>query len=174
MAVTVDILHLFPNLAAIGQADLQTYSNEWCQRPIARDYGMAQIVIDGQLNMQVMLDETGAAIYGDEVFIPIDEVLGFIVDRHFTDANQRRRLHAEIRDVRRRWGELGKDYEATVGRVGSLYLVCKNPSCNNQMMTEQKATEGQRISCPPFDIECLKCGHTYPYGSGDLKLKFDP
>ena len=174
MAVTVDILHLFPELAAIGQSQLQAYCNEWLKRPLARGCGMAQIVIDRQLNMQVMLDESRVAFHGGEVFIPIDEVLGFIIDRHFTDANERRRLHTQIRDVRRRWGELGKDYEATVGRVGILYLVCKNPSCNNQMMTEQKATEGQRINCPSFDIECLKCGQTYSYGSSDLQLKFDP
>jgi hypothetical protein len=124
--------------------------------------------------MQVMLDETGAVFHGDEVFIPIDEVLGFIVDRHFPDANERRWLHAQIRDVRQRWGELGKDYEATVGRVGTLYLVCKNPDCGNQMLTEQKAAERQHINCPTFDIMCLKCGQTHPYGSSDLQLKFDP
>lgn len=68
-------MQLFPDLAAIGQLDLQVYCNEWLQRPLARDCGIAQIVVDSQLNMQVMLDEAGAVFRGDEVFIPIDEPL---------------------------------------------------------------------------------------------------
>jgi hypothetical protein len=173
LAVSVDILQLFPDLAAIDHSELQIYCDEWLQRPLARECGMAQIVIDGQFNMQVMLDEAGAVFHGDEVFIPIDELLGFIIDRHFTDANERRRLHAEIRDARKRWDELGKDYEATVGRVGTLYLVCKNPDCAAQMMSDKKAAQGQRINFGPMDITCTTCDQTFAYDGSDFKLKFD-
>jgi hypothetical protein len=160
MSVSVDLLHLFPDLAAIGQADLQVYCKEWVQRPIARDCGVAQIIVDEQRHMQVLLDQSLAIRHGGEVFVPIDELLSYIVDRHFRDASERQRLHASIPTARQRWSELGREYEASVGRVGTLYLICKNPDCAAQMMSDKKAPEGQRINCPAFDIMCLKCGNT--------------
>jgi hypothetical protein len=173
MALAVDILQLFPDLAAIDRAQLQSYCHEWLQRPIARECGIAQIIVDDRRNMQVTLDETAAEFHGDHVFVPIDELLGYIVDRHFAEATERRRLHASIRDTRNHWEETGRDYEATVGHIGTLYLVCKNPACAAQLMTDQKATEGQRINCPSFDIECLKCGQTHVYVGDDFKLMLE-
>lgn len=173
MAIYVDILQLFPGLATIDQKELQVYCDEWLQRPIARQCGLAQIIVDDQRNMQVMLDKAAAEIHGDHVFLPLDELLGYIVDRHFTDANERRRLHASIRDARQVGSECDKDYEITMGRVGTLYFVCKNPDCGAVMTSDRKALEGQRINSPTFDIMCLKCGQTHAYEGSDFKLKFD-
>jgi hypothetical protein len=173
VASSLDILQLFPDLAAIGTTELQVLCDEWLQRPIARDCGIAQIIIDERRHMQVLVDRSGAALDGDYSFLPIDELLGFIVDRHFAESNGRRQLHAAIRDARQRLGELVREYVASIGRVGSLYLICKNPACKTQMMTDRKATAEQRINCPTFDIECLTCGQIHPYGGSDFKLRYD-
>jgi hypothetical protein len=173
LAVYIDILQLFPDLAAIGKNELQVNCNEWLERPIARECGLAQIIVDDQRNMQVTLDEAAAEIHGDLARLPLDELLGYIVDRHFTEASERQRLHASIRDERQRLDELGKRYEVTIGRVGTLYLVCKNPDCATQMMSDKKAAEGQRINSPTFDIMCLKCGQTHAYEGSDFKLMYE-
>jgi hypothetical protein len=103
MSISVDILHLFPDLAAIEKAKLQVYCNEWLRRPVARDRGVAQIIVDDQRNLLVTLDDVCTAFDGDHVFIPIDELLGYIVERHFTDADQQQGLHFQIRYTRMRW-----------------------------------------------------------------------
>jgi hypothetical protein len=173
VAIYIDLLQHFPEIVAIGQSELQTYCDQWLRRPIARQFGLVQIIVDDQGRMQVMLNQDGAELHGDHAFIPLDELLGYIVDQHFTDASERQRLHACIRVARQPRDELGKDYTVIVGRVGTLYLVCKDPCCGNQMMTDKKATEGQRINCPTFDIECLKCGQIHSYEGSDFKLTFD-
>jgi hypothetical protein len=173
VASSVDILKLFPELALIDLTKLQVYCDEWLQRPIARECGIAQIVVDEQRHMQVLFDRSRAALKGDHAFIPIDELLGFIADRHFDDSDDRRRLHAGIRNARERLGELIRDYVAAFGRVGTLYLICKNPACEAQMVSDRKATAEQRINCPTFDIECLTCGQIHPYDGSDFKLRYD-
>jgi RNase P subunit RPR2 len=173
LAIYVDILQLFPDLAAIGPKELQVYCDQWLKRPIARECGLAQIIIDDQRNMQVTLDKAAAEIHGDLARLPLDELLGYIVDRNFADANERWRLHASIREARQRLDEIGKRYEVTIGKTGTLYLVCKNPNCAAQMMSDKKATEGQRINSPTFDIMCLKCGQTHAYEGSDFKLAFE-
>jgi hypothetical protein len=173
VAGSLDILQLFPDIAAIGRIELQDYCNEWFQRPIARACSIAQIVVDDQRHMQLLVDSGGERLDGDHVFIPIDELLGFIVDHHFADSDHRRRLHASIKDARQRLGERVRDYVAAIGRVGTLYLVCKNPDCKSQMVSDRKATAEQRINCPTFEIECLTCGQIHPYDAGDFKLRYD-
>lgn len=173
MASSVDILHLFPDLTAIGPTELQVYCDEWVQRPIAHERGIAQIIIDERRHMQVLFDGSTAALSGDHAFIPIDELLGFIVDRHFTDSDDRRRLHAGIRDARQRLGECIRDYVAGIGRIGTLYLVCKNAACAAQMMSDRKATAKQRINFGPMDITCTTCWQTFVYDGNDFKLKFN-
>jgi hypothetical protein len=173
LAIYIDLLQQFPDLAAIGQSDLQVYCNQWIQRPIARQGGLIQIIVDDQRRMQIMLDKAGAEIHGDHAFIPLDELLSYIVDHHFTDSGERRRLHASIRDARQPGKELGKDYAVTIGKVGTLYLVCKNPDCAAQMMSDKKAAEGQRINFGPMDVTCTTCYDTFAYDGSDFKLKFD-
>lgn len=172
MSASVDILHLFPDIATIGKSELQGYCDDWVQRPIARDCGVAQIIVDDRRRMQVLFDRSGAALTGDQAFFPIDELLGFIVDRHFATPDVRRRLHTTIRDARERLGEQVRDYVAAIGRVGTLYLICKNPGCNAQMMSDRQAAEGQRINIPTFNVECLTCGQTHVYEGSDFKLAF--
>jgi len=130
LAAAIDILHLFPELTAIGQAKLQVYCDEWLRRPIAKEFGIAQIFVDEQLMLAVYLNPERAEFIDDNAFIPIDELLGYIIGQHFSDADERRDLHASVRKTRQQWGELNRDYEATIGRVGSLYLICKNPECD--------------------------------------------
>jgi hypothetical protein len=173
LAIYIDLLQQFPDIAAIGHSELQEYCNQWVQRPIARQSGLAQIIVDDQRRMQIMLDKAGAEIHGDHAFIPLDELLSYIVDQHFTDAGERRRLHASIQDARQPGNELGKDYAITVGKMGTLYLVCKNPDCAAQMMSDTKAAEGQRINIPTLNVECLSCGQVHSYEGSDFKLAFE-
>lgn len=162
MAFAVDILHLFPELAAIAHAELQRYCRESLQRPVECSRGVTEIIVDDQRNLLITLNDVLAGARGAHIFIPIDELLGYIVEQHFADADDQFRLLATIRDVRHHWEETGRDYEATVGRIGTLYLVCKTPACAAQLVTDQVAAEGQPINCPTFDIMCLKCGQTHP------------
>ena len=173
MAIYIDLLQQFPDIAAIGQTELQAYCNQWIQRPIARQFGLSQIIVDDQRRMQIMLDKAGAEIHGDHAYLPLDELLRYIVDHHFTDASDRRRLLASIREARRPGNERGKDYAITVGRVGTLYLVCKNPNCAAQMMSDTRAAEGQRINIPTLNVECLTCGQVHTYEGSDFKLAFE-
>jgi hypothetical protein len=53
LAAAIDIFDLFPALAAIGQAQLQLYCNEWLRRPIAREFGFHQLVVDNRLQLHV-------------------------------------------------------------------------------------------------------------------------
>ena len=173
MAIYIDLLQQFPDIAAIGQTELQAYCNQWIQRPIARQFGLSQIIVDDQRRMQIMLDKAGAEIHGEHAFIPLDELLSYIVDHHFNDACERKRLLAGIREVRRPGNERGKVEAVTVGRVGTLYLVCKNPNCAAQMMSDTKAAEGQRINIPTLNVECLTCGQVHTYEGSDFKLAFE-
>lgn len=172
MAIYINLLRQFPELADIGHSELQVYCNQWIQRPIARQFGLTQIIVDHQRRMQVMLDKAGAEIHGDHAFLPLDELLSYIVDHHFTDASERRRLHASIREARWPGNEHGKDYAITVGKVGTLYLICKNPNCAAQMMSDTNAAEGQRINIPTLNVECLTCGQIHSYEGSDFKLAF--
>jgi hypothetical protein len=76
---------------------------------------------------------------GDYTFIPLDELLGFIVDQHFPNAAKRRDLHTKIRETREQLRNTGKEFQVTMGRIGTLYLTCKNPVCAAQMMSDVKA-----------------------------------
>jgi hypothetical protein len=97
MSSGIDILHLFPELAAIGQEQLQLYCDEWLRRPIAREYALAQIMVDDRLLLYISVDTTGPIMHGDRAFIPIDQLLDYIIDRHFQPSNKRRGLHASVR-----------------------------------------------------------------------------
>jgi aspartate carbamoyltransferase regulatory subunit len=78
-----------------------------------------------------------------------------------------------VREVRQRWAELGRDDEMKVGRIGTLWLTCKNPKCRAEMKTTQQASEVQRINCKPIPITCPYCDTTYEYEGVDLQLKLD-
>ena len=54
----------------------------------------------------------------NRAFIPICELLDYIIDEHFEDAVKRQELHAQARDIRQHWEEVGYQYEAMAGRVG--------------------------------------------------------
>jgi hypothetical protein len=138
---------------------LQVYCDEWLRRPIAREYGIAQITVDDKLMLAVNLDAERADFVGENVFIPIDELLGYIIDHHLADSVERQQLHASVRDDRSRWAELHRDYEATIGRAGKLYLICK--SCEAALETHHTAVEGQTIECPACSVTCPACGQSH-------------
>lgn len=83
--VCIVILRLFPELAAIGDEQLQVYCDEWLQRPIAKQYAVAQITIDADLLLQINLELHVPVQQGEQILLPSDELLGYIVDRHFHD-----------------------------------------------------------------------------------------
>lgn len=127
-----------------------------------------QITIDAELLLQINLDLHAPVQQGEQILLPVDELLGYIVDRHFAVAEKRRELHTAIRETRRRWGELDRDYEVTVGRVGRLWLTCKNPACRVELETNHQATEHQRVNCPLIQVTCPACGSIHGYEARDL------
>jgi hypothetical protein len=150
---------------------LQVYCDEWLQRPIALEFGITHLIVGCDLLLTIVVDRNRAEFFdSDHVFLPMDELLGYIIDAHFTDAHKRRELHAELRDTRNRLAESGGEYKVSMGRVGLLWLKCKNPACDGSLETAQRAIAGQTITCPPFRVTCPVCGHTDTYDGSDLKV----
>ena len=171
MARDVDILCLLPDVATIGQWKLQVYCDEWLQRPVAREFGCSDLIVGSNLLLTIVADSKRAKfVESDQLFLPMSELLSYIIDQHFTDAGKRRELHAEVRGIRKRLAESGVEYEVTVSRVGQLWLKCKNPACDVSLETTQRAAAGQTITCPPFSVTCSVCGHTDTYDGSDLKV----
>jgi hypothetical protein len=171
MPSAIDILNLIPEVAAIGQPQLQEYCSQWLDRPLARQYGIAQLAVDDRLGLTVNLDAQRAEFVGDRALIPIDELIGYIIDSHFQDRAERDRLHLTARAIRNGINETGHQYEATLGRTGTLYLICK--SCGAVLETEHKGIEGQVVECPPCNVTCPACGRSNVYDGSDLKLNLD-
>ncbi len=172
MAAGNDILQLMPDIAAIGFEQLQAYCDEWIKRPIAQQFGVVQLMLTPELVLQVLLDKDHTEMIGQNAFVPIDELVGFIIDQHFTEPSKRRELHAQWRGVREEFGTTGRHYEALAGRIGTLYIKCRNPHCDVLMETTHKATEGTNIICPPTQVTCTECGHTDLYDGSDFRLVF--
>jgi hypothetical protein len=170
MSGNVDILLRLPEVATIGRPKLQDYCDSWLQRPIAREFGISQLIVGSDLMLTVNLDVQRVEFVDNRAFIPICELLDYIIGQHFQEPAKRRELHAQARDIRQRWGEVGYQYEAMAGRVGRLWLKCKNPGCDVSMETVQQAVEGQTIHCPPSQVTCPVCGHTDWYDGHDLHL----
>jgi hypothetical protein len=172
MSGNIDILKRLPDVAALGRMKLQDYCNEWLQRPIARKFGISHLIVGADLMLTVNLDLQRANVAGTRTFIPICELLDYVIDRHFQEPAKRQELHAAARDIRQRWGEVGYQYEAMAGRVGNLCLTCKNPACGVSIETAQQAVEGQRVHMSLKQATCPACGHTATYDGNDLKLLF--
>jgi hypothetical protein len=120
MSGNVDILLRLPEVAEIGRSQLQEYCNRWSERPIAREFGTSHLIVGSDLLLTVNLELGSVDFVGDRAFIPIFELLDYIIERHFHEGSKRRELHALARDIRQRWGEIGYHYEAMAGRVGRL------------------------------------------------------
>ena len=167
----VDILLRLPDVAAIGRTKLQDYCNEWLQRPIAREYGITHLILGSNLLLTVNVDSSRLEFVDNRAWVPIFELLDYIIDQHFNDLGKRRELHAAARDIRQQWADVGYQYMATAKRVGYLWLTCKNPACDFSLETTQQAVEGQVVHCPPCQITCPMCGHTDVYDGSDLHVR---
>lgn len=160
-----------PDVAAIGRTKLQDYCNDWLKRPIAREYSITHLIVGSDLLLTVNLDANDVDMDRARAFIPIAELLDYIIDQHFDQPVRRRELHDAARDIKQRWGEIGYHYVGMARRVGNLWLKCKNPACDFSLETVQQAVEGQRIHCPPCRVTCPMCGHTDVYDGSDLHLR---
>jgi hypothetical protein len=168
MAEGIDVLHLFPKLAAIGQLRLQDYCNEWLARPLLQKCGLTHIDVSHELLLSLNVNPARADQVGDAMFVPIDQLLSHIVERHFTDPDERRRLYLCIRDTRSRWGELGRNYTITTNRTGRLFLTCKNPACRAELGSSIDGVEGWTVNCPTTEITCPICGVAFRCDGSDL------
>jgi hypothetical protein len=97
MPSAINILCLIPELAAIGREKLQVYCNEWLQRPIASEFAITHLIVGSDLMLTVNIDDTRARFIDGRVFIPIDELLSYIIDQHFSDTIVRRGLQMKYR-----------------------------------------------------------------------------
>jgi hypothetical protein len=156
----------------LANRSCSNYCNEWLQRPIACQFGFTQLVVGPDMMLGVAMDASGAK-EGELAYIPIDELVAYLIDEHFTDAAKRRDLYAQLRDIRKRWRELGKQYRVSVRRIGALRIKCKHPGCANYFQTDQQAQEGQVIDWDGAWVTCEKCGCEYHYDGRDMELKLD-
>jgi hypothetical protein len=172
MAKSIDVFLLVPEIAAIGQERLQRSCDEWRERPLAKQLGCADSIVGADRMLTVNIDLAVAQkVQSDQVFLPLNELLGYVIDRHFPDLNKRRELHGEVRRIRKLLAESGVEYQGMAGRSGQLWLKCKKPSCDVWMETAQRAIEGQTITCPPVSVTCPACGHTDYYDGSNLVLR---
>src|SRR5947207_122483 len=116
MSGNIDILLRLPDVAAIGRAKLQDYCNDWLERPIARQFGITHLIVGSDLMLTVNVDLDKVEFIDNRAFIPIWELLGYIIDEHFQDPAKRRELHAEARTIWKQWGQVGSRYEVMGGR----------------------------------------------------------
>jgi hypothetical protein len=157
--VATDILKTFPDLAAIGESQLQSYCDEWAKRPVAKQFAVTHITVDAALMLHIYLASENVVELGDQAVLPIDELLGYIIDRHFQDADKRKKLHAAVREAR------------NMETVGRIWLKCKNQACGAELETHHFASPGQEIVCPPTKVTCPGCGVTSEYEGGDLFVR---
>jgi hypothetical protein len=107
MSGNIDILKRLPDVAAIGRTKLQSYCDEWLQRPIAREFGVSHLIVGSDLMLMANVNLKSVESTENGIFVPICELLDYIIEQHFFDHAQRRELHAASRDIRNRWGEVG-------------------------------------------------------------------
>jgi hypothetical protein len=107
MSAGIDILQLMPEISAIGYEQLQNYCNKWLQRPIAKQFGVVQLMLTRELVLQVLLDENHTQMVDGHAYVPIDELVGYIIDQHFTEPSKRQELHAQWRGVREEFSKAG-------------------------------------------------------------------
>ena len=106
MSGNVDILLRLLEVATIGRTKLQDYYDQWLKRPIAREFGISHLIVGSDLILTVNLDAGRVEFIGERTFTPICELLDYVIEQHFQDGDQRRALHAQARDIRKRWGRL--------------------------------------------------------------------
>jgi hypothetical protein len=172
MAESVNILLLLPEVAAIGRQKLQVYCNEWLQRQIAREFAVTHLIVGDDLALTVNIDDSRARFSDEKAFIPIDELVGYIIDEYFDDAVIRRKTHDQLREIRNGWADEGYQYTVMAGRVGRLWIKCKNPNCDASLESAQEAVGGQTIHCPASLVNCPVCGEPHSYDGSDLYLVF--
>ena len=83
MSGNIDILLRLPDVATIGRAKLQDYCDQWLERPIAREFGISHLIVGSDLLLTVNLDAGSVDFVGNRTFIPICELLDYIIDQHF-------------------------------------------------------------------------------------------
>ena len=160
----------FPELATIGQAQLQDYCDDWVQTQSARQSCVRKLTVGENLLLYSDFRVPDTVKDGDVLVFPMDELLRYIVDRHFADAATRCRLRNDIADARRQWGSLHREYRVTLGRRGPLFLTCKNPDCRSELQTQFVGYENQEVVCEPTDVACPHCGSTCKYDGRDFHL----
>src|SRR5262245_13176494 len=100
MSGNIDIFLRLPDVAAIGRTKLQDYCNQWLPRPIARKFGISHLIVGSDLMLTVNLDLQRIEFVDDRAFIPIWELLDYIIDEHFENPTKRHELHTAARDIR--------------------------------------------------------------------------
>ncbi len=170
----IDLLANLPQLAAIGQQQLALYCAEWLATPLAREFAVVGIDISDDLRFNVLINLQHKTEDGETLIVPFDEMLHYIVDRHFGDSDERRSLHEQIDLLRRGKGEAGRVFQADLGPAFPTYLVCKNSGCQNLMQTQYTAYVGERLTGDAANVTCPRCQHTYLYSATDLQFLVSP
>jgi hypothetical protein len=70
MSAGNDILQLMPEISAIGYEQLQAYCNEGLKRPIAKQFGVVQLMLTRELVLQVLLDENHTQMVDGHAYVP--------------------------------------------------------------------------------------------------------
>jgi hypothetical protein len=99
MSGNIDILLRLPDVVTIGRSQLQDYCNEWLARPIACEHGISHLIVGSDLMLTVNLDADRVEFVDNRFYIPICELLDYIIDQQFHEPAKRVRTWSPTRFV---------------------------------------------------------------------------
>jgi hypothetical protein len=64
--------------------------------PVAREFAVTAIRVGDQLRFHLTVTLSHSFEDGEEVILPIDGILHYVIDRHFSDEEGRKALHERM------------------------------------------------------------------------------
>ena len=167
-----EVLEVFPEIRALGEARLQQICNEWLETPIAKEFAVSSVNVrtkHSKLRLTFRCDVTHKVQDREEYWFPMDKLLFYIADRGVQSEVDRKRVKARIVSARQRGGpEVYQRFVVNLGPELPLFLTCKNPECRNLMMTQFRGRKCERAIWGPSPVKCPRCQGEYEYDQDDL------
>ena len=167
-----EVFEAFPDIKALGKERLQALCDEWLGKPTAKEFAVAELFVmeeHGKLTMSFRVEVTHKLKDREEYHFPMDSLLNYIADHGIESEADREQVKADIVSKRQ---EVGSDvYQRFLTDLGpelAVFLTCKNPSCQDLMMTQFKGRKCETVTWGPEQVECPCCHEIYEYDQDDM------